>query len=427
MTAPSSAEILDRLTGLHPKVIDMSLDRVRALLADLGDPQDRLPPVIHVAGTNGKGSTVAYLRAMAEAGGFKVHAYTSPHLVRFAERIRVAGALIDDDALIAILQEVERVNAGRPITFFEITTVAAFLAFARAPADLTLLEVGMGGRLDATNVVRHPLIDAIAPISFDHMDYLGDTIAAIAGEKAGIMKPGVPVAIGPQPADAAAVFDARAVALGSPLFRFDREWRIARDGDGLRYEGVHRRALPLPALAGPHQALNAGLAVAVAEMLPGRLRLSDAEIAAGLQRAEWPARLQRLVRGPLVDALPPGCELWLDGGHNEDGARVIAEWARGMADGRPLDMIVALRSTKRAEPFFARLAPVVRRLVCAGNPADSVATPPAQLAAAARRAGIAEVHAATDVTAATALLPGATRVLVCGSLYLAGAVLAENS
>ena len=405
----------------------MSLARVERLLAALGAPQDAIGPTIHVAGTNGKGSTVAYLRAMAEAAGLRVHAYTSPHLVRFNERIRVAGTLVEDAELEDLLAEVERVNAGAPITFFEITTVAAFLAFARKPADLTLLEVGMGGRLDATNVVRAPTVSVITPVSFDHMDYLGDTIAAIAGEKAGIVKPGVPVVVAPQPPDAATAIAARARALGAPMFRAGQEWRFEATPGGLAYRGVETRALPAPALAGLHQFANAATAVAAAEMLPGRLRLAPAAIAAGIAAAIWPARLQRLTRGPLPELLPPGCELWLDGGHNEDGARAIADWARSQRDDVPLDIVVALRATKRAEPVLAALGAVAHRLVCVGNPADPVASPPAALVAAARAIGLDQVREAPDVAAGLRALAAPRRVLICGSLYLAGAVLADNA
>src|SRR5262245_3384412 len=240
----SADPILDRLTRLHPKAIDLSLDRVRRLMTDLGNPQDRLAPVIHVAGTKGKGSTVAFLRAMLEARGARVHAYTSPHLVRFNERIRLAGKLIDDDALTAILEEVERINAGRPITFFEVTTAVAFLAFARTAADYVLLEVGMGGRLDATNLVQRPAVVALTPISLDHTDFLGTTNAAIAGEKAGIMKPGVATVVGPQPDEATAVFAERAAALGAKLFRHGREWTARAAAGGMRYDG--RRGFDLP-------------------------------------------------------------------------------------------------------------------------------------------------------------------------------------
>jgi dihydrofolate synthase/folylpolyglutamate synthase len=404
----------------------MSLGRVERLLAALGAPQDAIGPTIHVAGTNGKGSTIAYLRAMAQAAGLRVNAYTSPHLVRFNERIRIADETITDAELADLLAEVERVNAGAPITFFEITTVAAFLAFARRPADLTLLEVGMGGRLDATNVIRTPVCSVITPVSFDHMDYLGETLDAIAGEKAGILKSGVPAVIAQQPPEAAAAIAARAIATGAPLFRAGQEWHGTAREDHLSYRGVRSRILPLPVLPGPHQTVNAATAVAAAEMLPGRLRLDETAIAAGLARAQWPARLQRLTRGPLVDMLPVDCTLWLDGGHNEDGARAIAAWAATLGDRTPLDIVLALRSTKRAEPVLEALRPALYRLVCVGNPADPVASPPSLLAEAARRIGIAPVFEAPDVAAGLRLLDAPRRVLVCGSLYLAGAVLADN-
>ncbi len=404
----------------------MSLARVEHLLRALGSPQDAIGPTIHVAGTNGKGSTVAYLRAIAEAAGLRVHAYTSPHLVRFNERIRVGGELIADDTLEALLAEVERANGESPITFFEITTAAAFLAFARQKADLTLLEVGLGGRLDATNVIGAPTVSVVTPVSFDHMDYLGDTLAAIAGEKAGIIKPGVPVVVAPQLPEAAAVIAARARDLGAPMFRAGREWSFAATQGGLAYRGVENRALPAPSLPGAHQLVNAATAVAAVEMLPGDLRPGAAAVAAGIAAAQWPARLQRLTTGTLIAALPSGCELWLDGGHNEDGAKAIADWARGLTDGAPLDIVLALRTTKRAEPILAALRPVARHLVCVGNPADPVASPPGALAAAARAAGLGPVLEAPDVAAGLRLLAAPRRVLICGSLYLAGAVLAEN-
>src|SRR4051794_27858294 len=255
-TAPlpmGSDRVLTRLMRLHPKKIDLTLGRVERLLAALDNPQDRLPPVIHVAGTNGKGSTVAMLRACLEAAGYRAHVYTSPHLVRFHERIRLAGELIDEDALLAALDECERANGEEPITFFEITTAAAFLAFARIPADIVLFEVGLGGRLDATNVIPHPAATAITPISLDHQAFLGNTIAAIAGEKAGILKFAAPAVIGPQPDEAAAVIEARALAIGALLYRWGREWHCEAAGDGMRYEGEKWRLdLPLPSLPGAH-------------------------------------------------------------------------------------------------------------------------------------------------------------------------------
>ncbi|MBI3453175.1 MAG: bifunctional folylpolyglutamate synthase/dihydrofolate synthase [Rhodospirillales bacterium] len=422
--------ILARLTALHPKAIDLSLDRVRRLMADLGDPQNRLPPVIHVAGTNGKGSVVAYLRAMAEAAGYRTHVYISPHLVRFNERIRLAGALIEDEPLAALLEEVERINAGRPVTFFEITTAAAFLAFARHPADLVLLETGMGGRLDATNLVARPAATAITSISFDHMQHLGDTLAIIAGEKAGILKRHVPAAIGPQPPEAAAAIDRRAAGIDAPLFRHGREWRSAPGPEGMRYEGLRRLDLPLPALAGRHQIDNAGVAIAVSEHLPG-FRIEDGHRREGLQRVEWPARLQRLTKGPLVELLPPGVELYLDGGHNESAAEILADWARGLDDGRSLDLVFGMLTTKSPEKFLAHLRPHIRRvrtLVIPNEPLSFAAEP---LATAARAAGIADTAPSAGLGAALADLVRIAgdrppRVLICGSLHLAGVVLAEN-
>ena len=420
--------VLTRLTTLYPMAIDLSLDRMRRLLDDLGRPQDRLAPVVHVAGTNGKGSTIAYLRAMLEAAGKRVHVYTSPHLVRFNERIRVAGRLIDDDALTAILEEVERVNAGRPVTFFEVTTAAAFLAFARAPADAVLLEVGMGGTLDATNVVARPVAVALTPISFDHMQHLGNTLAKIAGEKAGIIKPGVPAAVGPQPAEAAAVFDARAAELGAPLFRAGREWRVEDTAAGFRYIGRTTHELPRPALAGRHQIDNAGLAVAVSDLVPG-FGLTPAHLAAGLANAEWPARLQRLTRGPLAALLPAGWELVLDGCHNEGGAAVLADWLATKRD-RPIDAVFGILSTKDPASILAKVAPHLRRLRAITIPNDRLALPAEAVAAAARAVGIADVAASPSVEAAVAELasgPGPARIVVAGSLHFAGWVLRENS
>lgn len=429
MDGNSPDRILDRLTALYPKAIDLSLDRVRRLLADLGDPQKRLPPVIHVAGTNGKGSTVAYLRAIFEAAGYRAHVYTSPHLVRFNERIRLAGRIIEDALLGELLAEVERVNAGRPVTFFEVTTAAAFLAFARTPADIAILEVGLGGRLDATNVVERPAVCAITPVSFDHPEFLGDTIAKIAFEKAGILKPGVPAAIGPQPGEAEAAIERQAASVEAPLFRLGHEWRFETRVDGFRFTGMNEHDMPLPALPGRHQIANAALALAVVEHLPD-FAIAPEHLRAGLRQVEWPARLQRLTRGPLVDMLPPGSDLHLDGGHNESGAEALADWAQQTRDGRPLDAILAMKSSKAADAFLARLAPHLRRLRCLSFPAEAHWIPAETLADLAQRAGIADAEPAEDVTEAlTSLIAaaaGPTRFLICGSLYFAGKVLAEN-
>ena len=442
-----SDRVLARLTQLHPKKIDLSLTRIERLLTALGNPQDKLPPAVHVAGTNGKGSTVATLRACLEAGGYRVHAYTSPHLVRFHERIRLAGHLIEEDLLLELLEECERANRGEPITFFEITTAAAFLAFARTPADVVLLETGLGGRLDTTNVLRRPAATAITPISLDHQAFLGDTVAAIAGEKAGILKPGAPAIIGPQPDAAQAVIEARAAALDAPLFRWHREWhceplsslsRIAGEGAraqsaragegvGMRYVGTRWQLdLPLPSLPGAHQIVNAGTAIACLEQL-SQLPLPPAAIADGLRQIDWPARMQRLRHGPLVDMLPAGWELWLDGGHNPAAGEVIAEVARSWHD-RPLHLIVGMLNTKDASGFLAPLAPHTRTLFAVTIPGEENPHPAAEIVASAKSVGIAAREAASIETALRDLVQqtGPARVLICGSLHFAGIVLTEN-
>jgi dihydrofolate synthase/folylpolyglutamate synthase len=402
--------ILERLNALYPKSIDLSLDRIRRLMHELGDPQDCLSAVAHVGGTNGKGSTVAYMRAVLEAAGLCVHVYTSPHLVRFNERIRVAGRLIEDAALVPLLEEVERVNAGRPITFFEVTTAAAFLAFARAEADAVLLEVGLGGRLDATNLVRRPAVSVLTPISLDHFDFLGDTVEKIAAEKAGIIKPGVPVVAGPQSEAAARILDAAAARAGTQVALYGRDWR--------------GEEVPTPSLPGGHQILNAALALEALKHMPFRIGTEAQRV--GIGSAEWPARLQRLREGKLVALLPPGTALFLDGGHNESAGHALAEWA---ATGpKPVDAIVGMRANKALDAFLAPLAPHLRRLIAVSIPGDSLSTPTERIAAAAREAGVADAGTAESVAAAVVRLAedAPARLLICGSLYLAGSVLAEN-
>ena len=417
--------ILARLTALHPKVIDLSLDRLTALLADLGNPQDAIPPVIHIAGTNGKGSTQAYLRAGLEAAGLRVHAYTSPHLAYFNERIRLAGDLIGDAALAAVLAEVEAVNAGRPITFFEITTAAAFLAFARTPADVTLLEVGLGGRLDATNVVGAPRLTVITPVSIDHTQYLGETLAEIAGEKAGILKRGVLCVVARQQDEALAVIEARAARLGCPLAVAGQHWTAAREGDALVYQDERGLLdLPLPALPGPFQIDNAGTAIAALR----ELGYGQSEAAAAMTRVEWPARMQRLTRGPLVEAAQAGgCELWLDGGHNPAGGAAVAATLAAMPP-RPTHLICGMLNTKDVAGYMAPLAGVAESLTAVAIPGEANTLPAETTAAAARAAGLpagTAADAGAAVGALAAAHPGA-RLLICGSLYLAGRVLREN-
>lgn len=425
--------ILERLSGLHPRAVDLSLGRMRRLLERLGGPERRLPPVIHVAGTNGKGSVVAMLRAIHEAAGRRVHAYTSPHLVRFAERFVVAGAEIADAELSDLLLECERVNAGAAITQFEIATAAGLLAFSRTPADLLLLEVGLGGRFDATNVVDRPALTAIASISMDHQRYLGDTLEAIAGEKAGILKPGVPAVTGRQSAAALAVLRDRAAAAGAPLAARDAEWSVEAEAGGLVFRaGNAIRRVPPPALRGAHQVDNAGVALAAVEALQRAFPVSASALERGLRSARWPARLQRLVRGPMVEAAAAGTEIWLDGGHNADAGRAMAAelagWRRARP-GLPVALVFGALDTRDPEDYLRHFAGLVEgaRTVAIPGAANTLGAEAA--ARAARRAGLDAAPAADAVAAARALSagPGGARaILVCGSLYLAGAVLADH-
>ena len=420
MTASSDA-ILTRLMALHPKLIDLTLDRVWRLLERLGNPQDRLPPVIHIAGTNGKGSTQAMIRAGLEGAGLRVHAYTSPHLVRFHERIRLAGTLIAEPDLAALLDECEAANGGAPITFFEITTCAALLAFARTPADALLLEVGLGGRLDATNVIAKPALSVITPVSLDHQQYLGETLAEIAGEKAGILKPGVPGIIGPQEDAALEVIEARAARLGAPLQIHGQHWHVAAEYGRMAFQDENGLLdLPLPNLPGAHQLQNAGAALAALRALG----IGDAQ--AAVSRAEWPARMQRLRHGPLVEAAP-GCELWLDGGHNPAGAAAQAATLASLPS-RPTFAICGMLNTKDVAGYMAPLAPALQGLIAVSIPGEPNTLPAETTAAAARAAGITAETAdspAAALASITARAPNA-RVLICGSLYLAGRILAEN-
>jgi dihydrofolate synthase / folylpolyglutamate synthase len=419
----ASDRVLARMMALHPKVIDLSLGRVERLLAALGHPERRLPPVVHVAGTNGKGSTVAMIRAGLESGGARVHVYTSPHLARFHERIRLAGDLIDEGALVRVLERCEAANGTDPITYFEITTCAALTAFAETPADAVLLEVGLGGRLDATNVVDESRLTVITPVSFDHQAYLGETIAAIAGEKAGILKPGVPCVVGDQRPEALEVIEARAEAVGAPLLVQGRDWTVWEEHGRMAFQdegGV--LDLPLPALIGAHQVANAGMAIAALRALGA----ADAAATAAVRNVEWPARMQRLRAGPLVRAAR-GAEVWLDGGHNPAAGAAIAE-ALGRLAPRPVHLVVGMLRTKDAEGFLRPLAGVADGLFGVSIPGETATLPAEDTVAAARTAGFAAETAGSPLAAVEAIAaraPGA-RILICGSLYLAGRVLREN-
>ncbi|WP_425427190.1 bifunctional folylpolyglutamate synthase/dihydrofolate synthase [Actibacterium ureilyticum] len=409
---------------LHPKIMDLTLDRVWRLLETLGHPERDLPPVIHLAGTNGKGSTQAMIRAGLQAAGKRVHAYTSPHLARFHERIRLAGDLITEDALSALLDECWDANDRQQITYFEITTVAALLAFARTPADYTLLEVGLGGRLDATNVIDRPALTVITPVSIDHQQYLGDTLAEIAGEKAGILKRGVPCVVGPQDDAALEVIEARAASLGTPLLAHGQHWHVWEERERLVYQDESGLLdLPLPNLIGAHQIQNAGAALAALR----HLGLDDDACEAAVTRAEWPARLQRLRTGPLVDAAGRA-ELWLDGGHNPAAGIALAE-ALNRLPPRPLHLICGMLNTKDVTGYMRPLANVAQSLTAVSIPGEENTLPATDTAAAAEQVGL-QAATADSVAQAVADIANQTpnaRILICGSLYLAGHILRQNA
>ncbi len=425
------AALVKRLRALHPSLIDLSTGRIERLLAALGSPHEHLPPVIHVAGTNGKGSTTAYLRAIAEAAGMKVHVLTSPHLVRFVERIRVAGTLITEPELEALIDHAEAANAGEPISFFEMTTAIALDAFARTPADLAVIEVGLGGRFDATNVFAHPAATVITPVDYDHLEMLGPELSKIAWEKAGIMRRGAPAFSARQPEEAAEVIEAEAEKVGAPLTMIGRDIDAFEEHGRLRVQLEDRLLdLPAPGLLGPYQFDNAGLAVAAILAL-GDPRIDEAAIGRGVAGAVWPARFQRLTAGPLARrAQAAGADLWLDGGHNPHAGRALAEAVRRLAakDGRPVALICGMFARKDAEGFFRPFAPLKPRVLTTSFDSPN-ATPADELAASARAAGLDAspsegIEAALDAILAA---PGpAPHVLICGGLHFAGEVLAMS-
>ena len=432
-----SDTVLKRLLSLHPRKIDLALDRVLRLLSALGNPQLKLPPVIHVAGTNGKGSVCAFARAMLEAQGLKAHVHTSPHLVKFHERIRIAGKLISEEGLVSLLEEVEEVNQGREITFFEITAAAMFLAFSRYPADAVVLEVGLGGTYDATNVVPNPAMTVIQPVGLDHREFLGADLAGIAAEKAGIIKKGSPLVVGPQSEVARHMILRQADRLGVPVFEYGQDFFTRLEHGRMVYEDeVGLLDLPLPKLAGRHQIENAG--VAIAALRHARHEWGqEAAVEKGLSTVEWPARLQRLHKGPLVESAPKGAEVWLDGGHNPHGAEAVS---RAMADmeehgERPLYLICGMLANKDALGYLRTFNGLARHVVTVAIPGEANSFGAGALYDVARRAGLDSApaedldDAMLQVTAWTRLDAQETppRILICGSLYLAGKVLAENS
>ena len=437
LTTARSDAVLKRLLALHPKKIDLALDRILRLLHELGDPHLKLPPVIHVAGTNGKGSCCAFLRAMLEAQGLRVHTHTSPHLVHFHERIRLNGKLISEEALVSLLEEVEAVNNGREITFFEITGAAMFLAFARQPADAVVLEVGLGGKYDATNVVPNPVMTVIQPVGMDHREFLGDDLGGIAAEKAGIIKKGSPLVLGPQTPVPHKVILQQADRLGVPVFEFGQDFASRQEHGRMVYEDQEGLLdLPLPKLVGRHQIENAGVAIAALRHA-GRNWGRDDAVEAGLSTVDWPARLQRLHKGPLIDTAPKGAEIWLDGGHNPHGAEALS---RAIADleehgERPLYMICGMLANKDVQGYLQAFNGLVRQVVTVAIPGEVGSMGAGALYDAARRVGLdaapaedlddamLQVHAWSRLDENEA----PPRILICGSLYLAGVVLRENS
>jgi dihydrofolate synthase/folylpolyglutamate synthase len=412
--------ILDRMMALHPKIIDLTLDRVWSLLAALDHPERALPPVIHIAGTNGKGSTQAMIRAGLEAAGKKVHAYTSPHLARFHERIRLAGDLITEAHLTDVLDECYRANDGANITYFEITTCAALLAFARTPADYTLLEVGLGGRLDATNVIDTPALTIITPVSMDHESYLGDTIAKIAREKAGILKRGVPCVVGTQHDDALEVIEARAARLGAPLLAYGQHWHVSEERGRLIYQDENGLLdLDLPNLPGQHQIQNAGAALAALR----HMKMPEPAYDGAMRNAYWPARMQHL-KGTPLNALAPQTDLWLDGGHNPAAGEALAAHLRSLPK-RPTHLICGMLNTKDVRGYLRPLAGVADHLSAVSIPGETNTLTAQDTAKAAKEVGLT-AHEANSVETALrdiAKTEPNARVLICGSLYLAGHVL----
>lgn len=418
--------------ALHPKVIDLSLKRIETLLERLGNPERHLPPIIHVAGTNGKGSLIAFLRAMLEAAGYRVHVYTSPHLTSFNERIRLAGKLIDDDELSSLLEECENLNADEPITYFEITTAAAFLAFSRTNADVVLLETGLGGRLDATNVIKKPALTIITPVSLDHQQFLGETLKEIIVEKVGIVKPGVPCLSSKQERREEKNFCKLVKKAGASLAIEGKDWSVRKIGKGMAFDsnidGVKTsRNFPLPALSGSHQLRNAGLAIAALERLSD-FDIHDSAIALGLKSVHWPARLQRLKSGPLIDKLPVGWELWLDGGHNGAAGKIISKHLRSWRD-KPLHMIFGMLNSKNPGDFLGHLEGCLglfRGITIPGEENSLSAHEVTSVAKSLRMDG----ESAESVEAALEDIISqkrVARVIIAGSLYLAGEILKENN
>ncbi len=411
---------IERLHTLYPRIIDLRLERLERLLASLDNPERKLPPVIHVAGTNGKGSVCAFINAIATTAGLRAHVYTSPHLVHFNERIRLAGNLIHDDELDSVLDVVECANRSEPITVFEAITAAAFVAFSRTPADLTVIEVGLGGQFDATNVIPSPRVAAITSISLDHQEFLGETESLIAREKAGIIKLGTCAVTGAQSPEVRSVLEERADATGARLLTRGRDWHVTPLGQGFIFEDhAQKLELPRPSLIGGHQLDNAGIAIAA--LRAAGFLLPDAAFSAGVSHATWPARMQILGK-PYADLLPTGSKIWLDGAHNVGGAQAIAQILRDLAT--PVHLIVGMKQGKDCDEFLRIVMPHAASIQAVAEPGQYLALPVDQIIAAS---GGRALPGPTVSSALRHLAKGGTpqHVLICGSLYLAGVILAH--
>ncbi|MBT7731783.1 MAG: bifunctional folylpolyglutamate synthase/dihydrofolate synthase [Rhodospirillaceae bacterium] len=429
-----SRKLIERLERLHPKIIDLSLDRLNNLLNALDNPQKRLPPIIHVAGTNGKGSTIAILRSIQNAAGLSIHAYTSPHLVHLNERFIIAGKEITEKSLIQTLTECENANAGAEITFFEIITAAGLLAFSKIKADLLLLEVGLGGRFDATNVVSNPILSIITPISLDHQQYLGDTLEKIAYEKAGILKEKRPAIIGQQGPEALKVIKLKAEETGSPLFIFQRDWNITETKSAIKFEVEGSTSyFEKPNLKGIHQIQNAGIAIAATHYLKEVLPIKNGSIDQGLLTVKWPARLQKINEGPLINILPTNVELWIDGGHNQNASLLIAHTIRNWKIKNPclsIHMVFGCLSNRETKALLQPFINIIDLVQTVKIPEQANSASRELVAHTAKSMGF-RANPADTVTKAIkniiSLSTGKRLILIYGSLYLSGSVLADNS
>ena len=435
----TASQRIDALMEIHPKGYDLSLERIRNLLGKLGNPQDKLPPVIHFAGTNGKGSTIAFTRSILEAAGLAVHVHTSPHLVNWHERYRLGrrggggGTLVDDTVLSDAIRRVAEANDGLPITVFEVLTAVTFVLFSEQQGDVCLIEVGLGGRFDATNVMQTTALSVITPVSIDHQAFLGDTLAKIAFEKAGIIKPGTPVVIGDQQDEALDVIERQAARNRCKTLIAGQDFHGFRENGHLVYQDDNALIdLTLPRLVGEHQISNAATAIAACRRFCGQqgIDLRNAAIDEGMVTAEWPARMQHITQGTLIETMPKNCDVWIDGGHNPGAGKMVAQYLGDLEerDPRPLTMVCGMIDTKDCEGYFRQFETLVERVITVPVLSSDAGVDPEVLADHAENAGLPAISA-HSLKHALNMIDGSelNRVLICGSLYLAGDMLQQNN